>query len=149
MYFVDPSVAVQSDGHLALYPNFDHSTGPQGNADDPKVPWVDPCGDSAGNSGEFTFESLISGGYLDANGHVHDEIYYNFDHCVRCSETLFLYNKSSNIMISFDDAKSFADFISKLGLRGFSVWHVNGDSSNNILLGSIRNSTGVEPYCEG
>ncbi|KAJ7265791.1 hypothetical protein C8J57DRAFT_1620956 [Mycena rebaudengoi] len=58
--------------------------------------------------------------------------------------TVFLYNKSSNIMISFDDAKSFAakgDFISKLGLRGFSVWHVNGDSSDNILLGSIRNST--------
>ncbi|KAJ7265788.1 glycoside hydrolase superfamily [Mycena rebaudengoi] len=87
-YFVDPSVAVQSDGQLALYPNFDHSKVHQGNADDPKVPWVDPCGDSAGNSGEFTFESLISGGYLDANGHVHDEIYYNFDHCVGCSETL-------------------------------------------------------------
>ncbi|KAJ7254188.1 endochitinase [Mycena rebaudengoi] len=144
-YFVDPTVAFQSDGQLALYQNFDHLKVPQGNADDPKVPWVDPCGDSSGNSGEFTFDSLISGGYLDANGHVHDGIYYKFDRCVGCSETPFVYNKSSSIMISFDDAESFAakgDFISKLGLRGFSVWHVNGDSSDNILLGSIRNSTG-------
>ncbi|KAJ7856483.1 hypothetical protein B0H14DRAFT_2352745, partial [Mycena olivaceomarginata] len=51
-----------------------------------------------------------------------------------------VHNKESDVMASYDDAQSFAakgNFIREQGLKGFSVWHVNGDF-NHILLNSIR-----------
>jgi hypothetical protein len=72
-------------------------------------------------------------------------------------------------LISFDDAKSFSGcfrflfppafhlrpllldakgaFINDKDLRGFAVWHVVGDSSDNILLDAIHDGIGTEVEC--
>ncbi|KAF8914233.1 glycoside hydrolase family 18 protein [Gymnopilus junonius] len=52
----------------------------------------------------------------------------------------YVYNSTSQIMVSFDNAQSFAAkgrFIFNKGLRGFAMWEAGGDF-NDILLNSIR-----------
>lgn len=56
----------------------------------------------------------------------------------------YVYNEDKEIMVSFDNAQSFAakgKFIKSKGLRGFSMWEAGGDS-NNILINSIRKAAG-------
>lgn len=56
----------------------------------------------------------------------------------------FVYNEATQVMVSFDDAHSFAskgDFIKSQKLRGFSMWEAGGDSAD-ILLNSIRTAAG-------
>jgi chitinase len=58
-----------------------------------------------------------------------------------------VYNKTSQVMISFDDARSFeakGKYIKSKGLRGFAMWQAAGDY-NNILLDAIRD--GAEYEC--
>jgi chitinase len=52
----------------------------------------------------------------------------------------------SEVMISFDDAQSFAakgNYIKETGLKGFSMWQAGGDY-NGLLLDSIRNAAGFD-----
>jgi len=72
----------------------------------------------------------------------------------------YVYNKTSEIMVSYDDAQvcglvvknlietifrqAFADkgsFITSTGLRGFAMWEAGGDY-NNILIDAIRETSG-------
>lgn len=51
-----------------------------------------------------------------------------------------MYNATSEVWISYDNARSFAakgEYIKKLGLRGFAIWQTGGDYKD-ILLDSIR-----------
>lgn len=61
----------------------------------------------------------------------------------------FVYNPTSDVMVSFDDATSFAakgEFINSMGLKGFSVWHILSDY-NDILLDAVSSAMGIESVC--
>lgn len=58
----------------------------------------------------------------------------------------YVYNSKSQVMISYDNAQSFAakgNFIKDNNLRGFAMWEAGGDSED-ILLDSIRSSAGTD-----
>ncbi|KAF7323688.1 Glycoside hydrolase family 18 protein [Mycena kentingensis (nom. inval.)] len=132
---------------LALYPPF-QAAQPAGNLDLPADSGAtDPCGNPEGVSGIFTFSGLVEGGFLTDNGTAATGIDYLFD---TCSQTPFVYNENSQVMVSYDDAASFAakgKFINDQGLAGFSVWDVTGDK-NDILLNALHESMGIESVCE-
>ena len=57
----------------------------------------------------------------------------------------YVYNENTNVMVSFDNARSFAAkgaFIKNEKLRGFAMWEAGGDSKD-ILLDSIRAAAGA------
>ncbi|KAK7046890.1 glycoside hydrolase family 18 protein [Favolaschia claudopus] len=146
---VTPTAALQRGNltAIALYPNFDASAQPVGSADTPGDTSLDPCGDSNGVSGIFTFAGLISSGFLNSNGSAATGIDYVFD---SCSQTPFVYNQTSQVMVSYDDATSFAakgKFINAEGLLGFAVWDVTGDQ-NDILLDSLHEAMGIQAVCD-
>ncbi|KAJ7154756.1 glycoside hydrolase family 18 protein [Mycena filopes] len=148
-FSVTPTAALTDSGSIALYPAYDKSPSaqPMGSADTPDDTSLDPCGQPNGVSGIFTFAGLISEGYLNANGTAANGIDYVFD---ACSQTPFVYNSTNQVMISYDDATSFAakgTFINSQNLLGFAVWDVTGDQ-NDILLDSIHAAMGIEAVCE-
>ena len=56
----------------------------------------------------------------------------------------YVYNASSQVMVSFDDAKAFkakGELIKSYGLRGYAMWEAAGDY-RDILIGSIREGGG-------
>ena len=56
-----------------------------------------------------------------------------------------MYNATSNIWVSYDDARSFREkgkFVIEHGLGGFATYEAGGDY-NNILLDAIRGATGL------
>ncbi|KAJ6616460.1 glycoside hydrolase family 18 protein [Mycena sp. CBHHK59/15] len=146
-FSVAPSAALSSAGVLASYPTFDASAQPMGSSDTPGDTSLDPCGDPNGVSGVFTFAGLVSGGFLNSSGLAANGIDYKFD---SCSQTPYVYNPTSKVMISYDDARSFAakgKFINDQGLLGFAVWDVTGDQ-NDILLDSLHEAMGISSECQ-
>ncbi|KAF9482667.1 glycoside hydrolase family 18 protein [Pholiota conissans] len=146
-FHVDSSAATDSSGQLTLYPPFVESLQPLGDSDVPGAsPSTDQCGNPTSVSGTFNFNGMIAAGFLDASGKAAPGIDYRFDNC---SQTPFVYDSTSEVMISFDDATSFAakgNFINDNGLAGFAVWHIGGDS-NDILLSAISDAMGIEQIC--
>jgi chitinase len=145
-FHVDKSNALASNGSLELYPKFDASQQPAGDSDNTTTTTTqatDICGNPAGGvSGIFNFWGLIDGGFLTENGTAAQGIDYIFDDC---SQTPYVYNPTSQVMVSFDDATSFAAkgrYISDTGLKGFAMWNVAGDS-NDILLDAINEALGT------
>ncbi|KAG6832174.1 hypothetical protein H0H92_004905 [Tricholoma furcatifolium] len=127
---------------LASYPDFSSSIHPAGDAWDDQ-PGVDVCGNQQNQGGIFNFWGLISGGFLNQDGSVNvkNGIVSSYD---TCSQTPYVYNPNTEVMVSYDNAKSFAakgSFIKDKALGGFAMWEVGGDH-NNILINSIRNSVG-------
>ena len=58
----------------------------------------------------------------------------------------YVYNKTSEVMVSFDNAQSFTakgNFIKETGLRGFAMWEAGGDY-DEILIDAIRDAAGFE-----
>ncbi|KAF9000580.1 chitinase [Hymenopellis radicata] len=93
---------------------------------------VDVCGVEQGPSGVFTV--------INPNGSALDGIGYRYDDC---SQTPYVYKPTSEVMISFDNAESFAakgNFISENGLGGFAMWEAGGDYKD-MLLDSILSAT--------
>jgi len=131
-----------SSTELAPYPMFNASNQPLGDA------WadtgsVDACGVYEGPGGTFDFWGLIDGGFLTVEGYPAQGIYYRYD---GCSQTPYVYNGTSQVMVSFDNAQSFAvkgSYIKETGLRGFAMWEAGGDY-NDILLDSIRLTAGLD-----
>ncbi|KAJ7591604.1 endochitinase [Mycena floridula] len=125
---------------LALYPSFNSSDRPAGDAWDDAAGF-DECGAPQAPGGNIDFWGLIDAGYLSKSGHPVSTIPYTFD---ECSQTPYVYNPETEIMVSFDNAQSFAakgKFIGDTGIRGFAMWESGGDKSN-ILLKSIRKAAG-------
>ena len=57
-----------------------------------------------------------------------------------------MYNATSQVQVSFDDAPAFAakgTYIAQAGLRGFALWEAGGDYKN-VLLDAIREGVGAE-----
>ncbi|KAF5383230.1 hypothetical protein D9615_004978 [Tricholomella constricta] len=144
-FHVDAANALSSPGQLAAYPTFDKAQQPAGYKEDGGG-GVDQCGAPVGVGGVFDFWGMIDGGFLNADGWPADGIDYRYDNC---SQTPYVYNKSTQVMISYDDPTSFAakgEFINANGLRGFAMWHSAGDS-NDILIDSISGAMGIEQIC--
>ncbi|KJA18753.1 glycoside hydrolase family 18 protein [Hypholoma sublateritium FD-334 SS-4] len=126
------SVPSSESNDIGKFPTFDVSQTPAGDEDTSSTP-------SSANSGLFDFSALVTQGYLTATGEAASGVTYDFDDC---SQTPFIYKQSTNVMISYDDARSFASkgsYIKDQSLGGFAMWHVLGDS-NDILLDSIHNA---------
>lgn len=136
-YFVPPSTAAPNGNQLEIYTPFNAI--PQGD------PWNNAPPDIAGacaqseaptGSGVFEFWALIGYGYLNSNGSVAPGMLSTFD---QCSQTPFVYNSSTEILISYDDPQSFTakgQYIAQAGLRGFSLYEVGGDH-NGLLVNAI------------
>lgn len=63
----------------------------------------------------------------------------------------YVYNQCTSVMVSFDNAESFAakgDYIKNNNLRGFAMWEAGGDY-DDILLDSIRQAAGLEDGDDG
>ncbi|KAI9458900.1 glycoside hydrolase [Lactarius psammicola] len=138
-FHVNKSSALDTLGNIKLYAPFDKSQQPAGDRWDGTVVGVDVCGNPNVVGGVFDFWGLIEAGFLKCDGTVADGIDYTFD-C--CSKTPYVYNSTSQVMVSFDDAASFAakgQYIKDAGLAGFAVWEAGGDS-NDILLDAIKSA---------
>ncbi|KAF8070443.1 endochitinase [Lyophyllum atratum] len=124
---------------LASFPPYDIDNKPTGD------PWnveggLDVCGVYQAPGGSYAFWSLVDGGFLNADGSARTGIIYRYD---ECSETPYVYDPKSEIMVAYDNAQSFAakgDFIKSNGLRGFAVWEAAGDF-NDLLANAILNAT--------
>ncbi|KAG6836736.1 hypothetical protein H0H93_004142 [Arthromyces matolae] len=158
---VTPDLAVV-DNEITSFPTW--SKIPQGPEDDPSsLGKLDACGQPINSfGGQFYFAELISQGFLDSTGSPASGIDYRMDNC---SQTVsnqaanpypsyansyipqpFVYNSTSQVMVAFDDATSFASkgrFIEQQGLKGFAIWDSSGDYQD-ILLDSISEALGIE-----
>ncbi|TFK49389.1 glycoside hydrolase [Heliocybe sulcata] len=143
------SSAAQASGNqsLAAYPAFDKSAQPDGDAwsgDATFVPGtLDQCGNPTTKSGIFDFWGMVDGGFLTSNGSVASGIMSRYD---ECSQTPYVYNPQTQVMISYDNAESFTakgQFIESAGLAGFAMWETGGDYQD-ILLDAITQGVGVQ-----
>ncbi|EJD05434.1 glycoside hydrolase [Fomitiporia mediterranea MF3/22] len=128
-------------GQLQLYPQFNKANQPAGDSWDSTPGDTDVCGNPTVTGGVFNFWGLIQGGFLDEDGDPANGMKFTFDNC---SQTPFIYNPNTQVLVSYDDANSFAakgKFISDTGLAGFAMWQAGGDS-DDILLDSIREAMG-------
>ncbi|KAH8830175.1 chitinase [Flagelloscypha sp. PMI_526] len=133
-------------GHqgIKLYAEFDPEQYPRGDAWDDE-PAVDACGVQEPQGGNWDFWGMVKGGFLREDGRPatwNPEISYLYD---KCSETPFIYNSTSEVMISYDDAASAlakGKFVQKHGLAGFSIWEAGGDYKD-ILLDAYRKGSGI------
>ncbi|KAF5392985.1 hypothetical protein D9757_001165 [Collybiopsis confluens] len=131
----DRAYVAGSSIKLAPYNTFDASAHPKGDA------WagdagVDVCGNNEPNGDTYTFWGLVKNGFLDSSGKSANGISYRFD---ECSQTPYVYNPGTQIMVSFDNSQSFCSkgkFIKSNQLGGFAMWEAGGDY-NDILLNSI------------
>ncbi|KIK67736.1 glycoside hydrolase family 18 protein [Collybiopsis luxurians FD-317 M1] len=144
-FSVNKTSAFQSGSttQLAAYPAFNNSDFPFGDSWDNAATVPDSCGLLENNGGTYDFWSLIELGYLTAQGNFTDAYPHRFDDC---SQTVYVYDEQKELMISFDNAESFASkgaFIKDYGLAGFAMWEAGGDS-NDILLDAIRAAAGFE-----
>ncbi|KAH9039546.1 glycoside hydrolase family 18 protein [Lactarius pseudohatsudake] len=141
-FHVSNDSAVVASGNIELYAPFDKSQQPAGDKWDGTADGVDECGNPNVVGGIFDFWGLIDGGFLTTNGTAASGVDYTFDNC---SQTPFVYNPTSQVMVSYDDATSFAakgKYISDAGLAGFAMWEAGGDS-DDILLDAISSAIGV------
>ncbi|KAG6327916.1 hypothetical protein ID866_11173 [Astraeus odoratus] len=141
-YTVSPSDAFVdgSSTQLAAYPPFDASKQPLGDSWD-NTGGNDACGIYQGPGGTWNMRGLVQEGWLTTTGGPATGIYYRYD---TCSQTPYIYNKTSQVMISYDDSASFSAkgmYIKSQGLHGYSLWEEGGDY-NNILLNSIKQAAG-------
>ncbi|KAH9057928.1 glycoside hydrolase family 18 protein [Lactarius deliciosus] len=136
-FHVNQSSALDASGNIQLYAPFDKSQQPAGDKWDSTADGVDVCGNPNVVGGIFDFWGLIDAGFLRCDGTVANGIEYVFDNC---SKTPYVYNSTSQVMVSYDDAASFAakgHYIKDAGLAGFAMWQAGGDS-RDILLDAIK-----------
>ncbi|KZT10932.1 glycoside hydrolase family 18 protein [Laetiporus sulphureus 93-53] len=147
-FYVESADAFTADSYaIASYPAFVSSEQPLGDAWD-NTTNTDVCGDVSGPTGVFDFWGLIDAGFLFENGTVAAGIDYRYD---ECSQTPYVYNQCTQVMVSYDNAESFAakgSYIASTNLRGFAMWEAGGDY-NDILLNSIRKAVGFEDDDDG
>ncbi|KIY44386.1 glycoside hydrolase [Fistulina hepatica ATCC 64428] len=145
-YYVTNSNALDSNGTIKLWATFNASEQPKGDSEDLVISsgsTIAIAMEQYGSSytGLFNFWGLVQGGFLNVEGKAAEGIYYRYD---SCSKTPFVYNATTYVMVSFDDATSFAakgNWIKEVGLLGFAMWDTHGDY-HNILLDSIKSAMG-------
>ncbi|PFH47381.1 glycoside hydrolase family 18 protein [Amanita thiersii Skay4041] len=152
-FHVDRNVALNAAGSLLTTVPFDKSQQPAGEGETPGTTSkpTDECGNTSGPSGIFNFGGMINAGYLQMSGNgtvtPANGMVQTFD---TCSQTPFVYNPNTQVMISYDDTRSFAakgQFINNKGLAGFAMWHAAGDTSQHTLISAISDAMGIEQVC--
>ncbi|KAH7910689.1 glycoside hydrolase family 18 protein [Hygrophoropsis aurantiaca] len=145
-YFVSNANATGSSstdattGSLIAYPGFNAAQQPAGDAWN-DVSGTDPCGNPQGPTGVYDFWGMIADGFLNEDGSVASGMASRYD---SCSQTPYVYNPQSQIMISYDNATSFAakgEFVVSNNLAGFAMYETGGDY-NNILIDAINSAVG-------
>jgi len=125
---------------LVAYPAFNASNQPLGDKWD-DTGSVDVCGVYEGPGGDWDLWGLVDGGFLDQQGNPAKGIYYRYDNC---SQTPYVYNTTSEVMVSFDNAQSIkakGAYVKQAGLLGWAFWEAGGDY-NDILLDAIHSTSG-------
>jgi chitinase len=137
-YTVPQSTAVTGNS-LNIYTSFDKTNIPIGDSWDPPSTSADVCGNPPvgnGNTGIYNFWALIGDGFLSQNGTVTSNMVGLFD---ECSQTPFVYNPSTSVLVSYDDPQSFTakgQYIKQAGLGGFAMYEAGGDY-NGLLVNAI------------
>ncbi|KAG8997450.1 hypothetical protein FRB94_007648 [Tulasnella sp. JGI-2019a] len=101
-------------------------------------------------SGVFTYNGLLDAGFLGSDGlpadcgpdGVDSGFVGGWD---VCSQTPFVYNTKTQVLVSYDDAESMeikGAFVLASGLRGFSLYEAGGDSATATLLTALRLGAG-------
>ncbi|KAG1785367.1 glycoside hydrolase family 18 protein [Suillus plorans] len=158
-FSVPPSEAFESHTKkLVVYPAYNASNQPLGDSWD-NTGSVDVCGVYEAQGGIFNFWGVIDNGFLTKEGVPADGIYYRYDTCSQTVNMFFhpkcralisllvqpyVYNETSQVMISFDNVQSFAakgKYIKDTKLRGFAMWEAGGDYKD-MLLDSIIDASG-------
>ncbi|EPQ53629.1 glycoside hydrolase family 18 protein [Gloeophyllum trabeum ATCC 11539] len=139
--------AASNGSSLAAYPAFNKAEQPDGDKWSGDATFnasaTDACGNPVTKSGIFDFWGMVDGGFLTANGSVAEGMMSRYD---ECSQTPYVYNPNTQVMISYDNAQSFAakgQFINTQGLAGFAMWETGGDL-NDVLLDAISQGAGVD-----
>ncbi|KAF8434778.1 chitinase [Boletus edulis BED1] len=139
-YTVPQSTAVTGNS-LNLYTTFDKTNIPIGDSWSPPSTAPDVCGNPPvgnGNTGIYNFWALIEGGFISQNGTVASGMVGMFD---ECSQTPFVYNPSTSVLVSYDDPQSFTakgQLIKQAGLAGFAMYEAGGDYKG-MLVQAINN----------
>ena len=124
-FSVPRSVAAPDGKQIKIYTSFNADNTPQGDAWDYTPPGtLDVCGVPQGPNGIFNFWGMVGYGYLNSDGSVASGMLSTFDQCsqtvstfpARCADTIptsfflqpFLYNSTTEVLISYDDPKSFS-----------------------------------------
>jgi len=132
------SYAIGSDAKkLAEYPAFDANLVPLGTGETSRTPVPDQCGVPTGPGGVFDYSDMVTRGFIDSQGKPANGILHQFD---ECSQTAYVYNATSQVLINYDDPNSFkakGNFIRDQNLGGFAMWHIASDSSDSSLLDTI------------
>ncbi|KAM5541737.1 hypothetical protein V8D89_004466 [Ganoderma adspersum] len=139
-YAVEPSAAIGASGKLTEYPVFDKEAHPLGDVWDvvPGPNATDVCGSQTQVTGDWYFRNLVNAmnGFLDGDGTAREGVLYRYDDCTQAP---YAYNRTSRIMVSYDDVESFeakGKFVKAMKLGGFAVWEAAGDY-NDLLLDAI------------
>jgi chitinase len=136
-YNVSSSNAVDSSGNLADHPSFTKA---------PMTTSLDQCGNAEPVVDTIDFAVLISQGFLNSDGTPASGMKSRFDNC---SQTPFVYNPTTQLMVSYDDPQSFTakgQFIADNDLLGFAMWGLPGDY-NGLLVDAITSGAGVTSDC--
>ncbi|KAF9444016.1 glycoside hydrolase family 18 protein [Macrolepiota fuliginosa MF-IS2] len=110
---------------------------------------VDICGNpvtGGGGTDVYDFSQMVTAGFLSSDGTAASGINYVYDNC---SQTPFVYNPNSGVVISYDDATSFTakgKFINDNGMKGFAMWQVAGDE-HDVLLDAISKAMDIQAVC--
>jgi len=132
-YDVAPSVAVSRTNatQLTEYPAFaaERKVGDRWDG----TGGEDACGVTWGPGGTFAYWGLIEEGFLHEDGSPRDGILHRYDDC---SETPFVYNPDTRVLVTYENARSYAakgDFIHTSGLGGFAMWEAGADRNDTLL----------------
>ncbi|EIW77028.1 glycoside hydrolase family 18 protein [Coniophora puteana RWD-64-598 SS2] len=125
---------------LVAYPSFNKGQAAPGDK------WAgaagtDVCGNATPAGGTYEFWGLVDNGFLNGNGTVAQGKLYRYD---ECTQTPYVYDPTSQVMVAYDDATSFAAkgaYIKSAGLKGFALYETGGDY-NDILLDAITGAVG-------
>ncbi|EJF63602.1 glycoside hydrolase family 18 protein [Dichomitus squalens LYAD-421 SS1] len=137
-----------NNSELSIYPLiYNNASQVPGDSWDGKS-GTDLCGVPWDYSGVWYWTNLadesLTSSFINANGTPRDGIDYLWDDC---SQTPRAYNRSSQVMLSYDDVRSFGQkgtFIQEKGLRGYAIWEAAGatdvliDAINSNMTGSKR-----------
>ncbi|XP_006463964.1 hypothetical protein AGABI2DRAFT_208965 [Agaricus bisporus var. bisporus H97] len=137
------SFKVQNQGEFSLYSSFEKNSNPLLPADSGGA---DICGNPTGPVDNYDFSQMVTAGFLKDDGNPAEGITYMYDDC---SQTPFVYNPTSGVVISYDDTKSMAakgKFIEENGLKGFAMWQVAGDQ-RDMLLDAISGALDIQSTC--
>ena len=121
-FHVNSSSAFNGSAKVHPYVPFDKSQQPAGDKLDSTAGDTDVCGNPTVVGGVFNFWGLIYGGFLNAEGKPAKGIDYAFDNCSQTVSDLrrarnsdiniatqpFVYNQTSQVMVSYDNDRSFS-----------------------------------------